>query len=549
MMMLERALPDTVGSFLIDTIPTNLVLVEADSTTLPKGVIGRFKGKFGEVDKATNNGRKYPLAVMEPNIARLQEDVKQRGCFGELDHPADGRTKLGRVSHIITRLELHGKEIYGEADIVNTQAGRDLKAIVEAKGRVGVSSRGIGTTDTDMSGEKVVSMDYRLMTFDVVGEPATPGAFPKFVMEGREVDPKTMTSADLRKNFPDLVREIVCEAAAQVKADLNEEAEHKRLLEENAALKKALEESKNAPAKGTITAGDAPVQAPAKTADPEILKALEEAKAAQAKLLEENEGLKKQTAEVAGVARKLGYKYQLETSLAGRADAKKAAELVGDLNLFESLDALKAKITEVTNALDQANKLEEAKASVATLEKKTRQTAAALTESTKVAEVVIKAAEGDKKQRASEMERLAEAFDHKIGELRNEFSGQIGVLTEENVNLKKNLMKAVELAEEMHTRVYAEQKIASHPARPMARKLIESQRPKTPAQVNSLLESLKDAMGGGNTDGEFSRIQAATRRSKEVITESDETRKTRGGSVVPGSSWAELQALAGITPQ
>lgn len=220
--MMERSgteILTAAGPFLCDTIHTELQLVEAAElakSPLPKGVIGRFRGKFGEVDRPTNNGRVYGRDVMEREIKRLQEDVGARGCFGELDHPADGRTKLGRVSHIITRLELQGSNVYGEADIVNTQEGRDLLAIVEAKGRVGVSSRGIGTTEADMNGNKVVNQDYRLMTFDVVGEPATPGAFPKFFMEGREVDPSKMTSAELRKNFPDLIREITLEAVSQV---------------------------------------------------------------------------------------------------------------------------------------------------------------------------------------------------------------------------------------------------------------------------------------------------------------------------------------------
>jgi hypothetical protein len=100
---------------IIDAVPIALSLEENDN--------GKYvaKGEFGRCDLATQNGRVYPRKVYEREVKKLQETIKRRRMFGELDHPADGKTKLQRVSHLITNLSIEGDgRILGEAEILDT---------------------------------------------------------------------------------------------------------------------------------------------------------------------------------------------------------------------------------------------------------------------------------------------------------------------------------------------------------------------------------------------------------------------------------------------
>lgn len=144
------------------------------------------RGEFGHAAKPTANGRFYRHNIWESNIARLGPNLKSRKVLGELDHPTDGRTALQRASHVITDLRLEGDLVMGEAEILDTAKGRDLKAILEAGVPVGISSRGFGSTKPNREGIEEVQEDYKLVTFDFVAEPADPTAYPEAVFESAE---------------------------------------------------------------------------------------------------------------------------------------------------------------------------------------------------------------------------------------------------------------------------------------------------------------------------------------------------------------------------
>lgn len=137
----------------------------------------RVRGEFARADQATANGRVYPRGLWEREIKRMSTDLSGRKVFGELDHPADGRTLLSRVSHVLTDLRVDDNGlIVGEAEILDTSRGLDLKALLKGGCSVGVSSRGLGSTKTTKEGKEEVQDDYRLMTFDFVAEPAMQSA-------------------------------------------------------------------------------------------------------------------------------------------------------------------------------------------------------------------------------------------------------------------------------------------------------------------------------------------------------------------------------------
>ena len=138
----------------------------------------KIRGVFGRCNEKNNNGRIYPTAVLESQLAKVKPLISERRLCGELDHPANDTVKLSNASHLITKLDMKGDELIGEAEILRTPAGLTAKALVEGGVKIGISSRGMGTLSEDHNGDKIVNEDFRLVTFDLVADPSTRGAYP-----------------------------------------------------------------------------------------------------------------------------------------------------------------------------------------------------------------------------------------------------------------------------------------------------------------------------------------------------------------------------------
>ena len=180
----------------------------------------KIRGVFGRCNEQNNNGRIYPTAVLEGQLKKVQPMINERRLCGELDHPQNDTVKLSNASHLITKLDMKGDELIGEAEILNTPAGMTAKALVEGGVKIGISSRGMGTLSEDANGKKIVNEDFRLVTFDLVADPSTRGAFPglsestesKFVRESQDKLQKecnfvTMIEARLRDSYTPFLEE------------------------------------------------------------------------------------------------------------------------------------------------------------------------------------------------------------------------------------------------------------------------------------------------------------------------------------------------------
>jgi len=153
-----------------------------------KKVLLTLEGVFQRADTKNANGRIYPDSIWKKvldNGEKWKKAVKEGDMLGEADHPKDGDTLLSRVACMVTDLrrdENDSKTILGRIAVFDTAAGRNLKAIHEGGGRLGVSSRGQGSV-VRMDGSDVVQEDFDLQTWDIVYNPSTPGAYPSEVME------------------------------------------------------------------------------------------------------------------------------------------------------------------------------------------------------------------------------------------------------------------------------------------------------------------------------------------------------------------------------
>ena len=147
----------------------------------------KIKGIFMQADIKNRNGRVYPMDVLEKEVKRYNEEyVDKKRAFGELGHPEGPTVNLDKVSHMITKLEPDGKNIIGEAKIMDTPNGKIVKTLMDEGATLGVSSRGMGSLEPK-NGANYVKKDFYLATAaDIVADPSAPNAFVEGIYEGKE---------------------------------------------------------------------------------------------------------------------------------------------------------------------------------------------------------------------------------------------------------------------------------------------------------------------------------------------------------------------------
>ena len=115
----------------------------------------RLRGKFQQCDEQNNNGRIYPRKILEGQVKAIQEKIGDRSLVGALDHPA------------------------------NDAIRKIVEALINDGVKIGISSRGVGSVTEGIKG-KIVNEDFKLITFDLVSDPSTRGAFPELSESMRE---------------------------------------------------------------------------------------------------------------------------------------------------------------------------------------------------------------------------------------------------------------------------------------------------------------------------------------------------------------------------
>ena len=147
----------------------------------------KIRGIFMQADIKNRNGRVYPMEILTKEVANYNRKfVNEKRAFGELGHPDGPTVNLERVSHLVTELYPDGKNIIGEARILETPMGKIVKTLMDEGTKLGVSSRGMGSLD-ERNGAKYVRDDFYLAAAaDIVADPSAPNAFVEGVMEGKE---------------------------------------------------------------------------------------------------------------------------------------------------------------------------------------------------------------------------------------------------------------------------------------------------------------------------------------------------------------------------
>lgn len=495
---------------LVDTLAEHVVLdlVEGkeDGQGQNDGKV-YVRGEFGSALKPTANGRLYPPKLWEGQIDRLKSDLGSRKVLGELDHPSDGRTALQRASHVITDLKLVDGIVIGEAEILDTSMGRDLKAILKAGVPVGISSRGYGSTKPDNKGNEVVQAeDYKLVTFDFVAEPADNTAYPQAFFEGVEVPMEKDKEKELSAKFADKVVAARKEGEEAVEATLRKEFESDLLSHvsemrdsvEKEVREQLLADPKVAGAK-TVLEGILELVRPFMLSE-ETASVVEqrdqqiEALKTQIADLELKLAEKDEVVERLGTAvKESGYKFHMERLIDGDENADEIREAVGSVVEFESAEAL-------TEAVDQV------RAKIASRRKEIQE----------------------------REERIHAAED---------------ALKSKNSELAEGLEEALLSNKQLALQLYAERRLANHPEGDKIRAILDHTTLTSREQVDDLLEQFREvARDPDDLSAVRDRVRSQLGGGREHVTEARTPRRGRQGKDYNGlgASLDELRSLSGL---
>jgi hypothetical protein len=152
-----------------------------------------LRGVLQRADTINQNGRIYPLPILNREIINYQKFIRENRALGECDHPDTAVVELKNVSHIVRDARMEGGVCVGTVELLNTPSGKILQSLIESGVTLGISSRGVGST-RKQGDALIVQEDFQLICFDIVSEPSTPGAF--MMNEGKQV-----RATDLSKTF------------------------------------------------------------------------------------------------------------------------------------------------------------------------------------------------------------------------------------------------------------------------------------------------------------------------------------------------------------
>lgn len=138
-----------------------------------------LRGIAIQADQRNLNERIYPLVEITRAVNNMaQRLAKGESILVECDHPETLTINLDRVAAMITKVWMEGANGMAEIKLLDTAHGTNIRKMLEAGVKLGVSSRGSGNVDYN----GIVS-DFEIITIDIVAQPSAPEAYPTAVFE------------------------------------------------------------------------------------------------------------------------------------------------------------------------------------------------------------------------------------------------------------------------------------------------------------------------------------------------------------------------------
>lgn len=145
-----------------------------------------ISGVFMMSEEKNRNGRVYPKAIIEREVNKFQSLIESREAVGELSHPESIEINPDRSAILIQSLVMDGNNAVGKAKVLSTPCGKILESLLNDGVRMGVSSRGTGNLNEDMT----VADDYSLATIDAVYMPSAQAAYSDAMYESVQYSSK-----------------------------------------------------------------------------------------------------------------------------------------------------------------------------------------------------------------------------------------------------------------------------------------------------------------------------------------------------------------------
>lgn len=144
--------------------------IDEAADSLQQGVLMRMHGTFIPMDVAGINGRWYSYEDYAPKVAELQQKIKSKELFGEIEHPERVTVPYDLVSHRIDEVyfDKSSNAWKGTISILDTEKGRHLYNIAKTGAPLYVSHRALGSVDKKTNKGIIL----KLLTWDVTSNPS-----------------------------------------------------------------------------------------------------------------------------------------------------------------------------------------------------------------------------------------------------------------------------------------------------------------------------------------------------------------------------------------
>ena len=180
--------------------------IKKNKPLMVQGVLQRAEAK-------NQNGRVYPKEILKREVDNyMKGPIADNRAMGELDHPESSVINLQNVSHTVKKCWWDGDDVMGTVEVLNTPAGNILKALFASGITVGISSRGMGSVEENLSeGTVEVQDDFELLCWDFVSTPSTHGAFMSPTVNVNINEGKIKTPEYKYTNVNNIIRDIICD--------------------------------------------------------------------------------------------------------------------------------------------------------------------------------------------------------------------------------------------------------------------------------------------------------------------------------------------------
>jgi len=166
---------------LITEISHDVEFIVEQSETREKHLY--ISGIYSSADLENNNKRIYSKSILDREIGKLTEKIKNRCLWGELGHPPNPEVNPDKIAILTEKLEWEGSHVYGRSKVLDTPMGKIAKTLIK-EGRMGISSRGLGSVNEDGH----VNEDFYLITWDMVTDPSNHPSWVNGIYEGQDYD-------------------------------------------------------------------------------------------------------------------------------------------------------------------------------------------------------------------------------------------------------------------------------------------------------------------------------------------------------------------------